>query len=256
MIISDEERKRRKRELDKRYREDPINKERLRLKAIEYAQKNRERLNQYKKKWAQKNSKKVKLASRKQYDKNKEVMLKRGKKWRDNNPEYYKERAKVPEIKEKHRLSSKKLRENDPQKFKARMKAHYKKNREKLIKRAKQWAIDNPEFRKVIKKRSYEKNPTSATPEMTAYRRKHRKCEWYRCSETKSLHVHHILSQHKYPEFSNGNYHGRTENNFICFCPLHHFTYHDTYATKRNDRKHKISLGLLWAQVEIHSSKL
>ena len=259
MVLSDEERKRRKSEIDRRYRENPVNKEKLRLKAKERAkknpEKNRERHREACKKYYKKNREEILEKQAKHYKKNRGSMLKVHKNWRDRNPDYYKERAKVPEIKEKNRLSAKKSREKDPERYKARMHAWYVKNREKAMEQSKQWAKDNPEFRKAIKKRSYEKNPVSATPEMTTYRRKHRKCEWFDCNETKSLHVHHILPQHKYPEFSNGNYHGRIGNNFISFCPLHHFMYHDTYATKRNDMKHRISLGLLWAQAKIQESR-
>ena len=73
--------------------------------------------------------------------------------------------------------------------------------------------------------------------------------------QTKSLHVHHILSKSKYPEYVAGNYHGRTGNNFVCFCPFHHFAYHYTYATARNDKKHETALSLLWFQAEQWADK-
>ena len=85
---------------------------------------------------------------------------------------------------------------------------------------------------------------------MTKYRRTHRECEWSYCEQIMPLHVHHILSVHKYPEYIDGNYHGRIKNNFICFCPFHHFAYHYTYSTKRNDKKHEQAPGLLWFRVE------
>ena len=85
---------------------------------------------------------------------------------------------------------------------------------------------------------------------MTKYRGSHRKCEWFDCPEIKSLHVHHILSQHKYPEYLDGDYHGRIGNNFICFCPFHHFAYHFTYSTKRKDGKHQNALSFLWYDVK------
>ena len=93
------------------------------------------------------------------------------------------------------------------------------------------------------------KNPTAKTEEMTKYRRSHRECEWSDCDQTKSLHVHHVLPQHKYPEYVDGDYHGRIGNNFICYCPFHHFAYHNAYATKRNDKRHKNPTRLLWWQV-------
>jgi hypothetical protein len=85
---------------------------------------------------------------------------------------------------------------------------------------------------------------------MLEYRKVHRECEWSYCDQIKPLHVHHILPQHKYPEYVDGDYHGRIGNNFICFCPFHHFAYHYAYANKRNDRKHKSALTMLWFQTE------
>ena len=84
---------------------------------------------------------------------------------------------------------------------------------------------------------------------MREYRRSHRECEWSDCDKNTLLHVHHILPKHKYPKYIDGDYHGRVGNNFICFCGFHHFTYHYTYATKRNDKKHQNATRLLWAQV-------
>ena len=52
---------------------------------------------------------------------------------------------------------------------------------------------------------------------MTKYRRSHKKCEWISCDENKGLHVNHILSKSKYPEYKDGDYHGGKKNNFICF---------------------------------------
>jgi hypothetical protein len=37
---------------------------------------------------------------------------------------------------------------------------------------------------------------------------------------------------------------------FICYCPFHHFAYHYTYSTSRNDKKHQNALALLWSDVE------
>ena len=85
---------------------------------------------------------------------------------------------------------------------------------------------------------------------MSLYYRSHRECEWSYCEQIKSLHVHHILSQHKYPEYTDGNYHGRIGNNFICFCPFHHFAYHYSYSTKRNDKIHESALSMMWFQAE------
>ena len=95
-------------------------------------------------------------------------------------------------------------------------------------------------------------NPSSATKEMTAYRRTHKKCEFGYCiwSETKTLHVHHILPKFKYPESINGNYNGRIGNNFISYCPFHHLAYHYSYAHKRKDKKHENALGMLNRNME------
>ena len=120
----------------------------------------------------------------------------------------------------------------------------------------KKWQKNNPELVKSYKKKYYKKNPQANTKEMTEYSRSHRECEWSNgiCKslneQNKSLHVHHILPQHKYPEYVDGDYHGRIGNNFICFCPFHHFAYHYAYATKRNNKKHESVLSLLWVRVE------
>ena len=69
------------------------------------------------------------------------------------------------------------------------------------------------------------------------------------------LHVHHILPKHKYPEYIDGDYHGRVGNNFICFCPFHHFAYHYTFSVSRNDNRHQNALHMLWANTEKWASK-
>lgn len=99
------------------------------------------------------------------------------------------------------------------------------------------------------------KNPRALTKEMTKYRRGHRECEWSYCEQIKSLHVHHILPRHKYPKYMDGNYHGKIGNNFICYCPFHHYAYHYVFATKRNDVKHKHALAIQWAITELWASK-
>jgi hypothetical protein len=99
-------------------------------------------------------------------------------------------------------------------------------------------------------KKYYEKNPQAQTPEMAKYRRSHRECEWSYCEQTKSLHVHHILSQSKYPEYVDGDYHGQLGNNLICYCPFHHFAYHYVYSIKRNVKKRGNPVALLWVRVE------
>ena len=70
-------------------------------------------------------------------------------------------------------------------------------------------------------------------------------CEWSSCDRD-SAEVNHILPQFKYRDYTDGNYHGRIGNNFICYCPFHHFAYHYTYSIKRNDEKHQTALTFLW----------
>ena len=91
---------------------------------------------------------------------------------------------------------------------------------------------------------------------MTKYRRTHRECEWSGCEHIKPLHVHHILPKFKYPEYVDGSYHGRIGNNFICYCPYHHFAYHFTYSTTRNVKKHQSALSMLWFKVEEWANKV
>ena len=86
---------------------------------------------------------------------------------------------------------------------------------------------------------------------MTAYKRKHRVCEWGYCDNKKSMNVHHILPVFKYPEFKDGTYHGKKDSNFISYCPFHHFAYHYVYSSKRNNFKHGNSANLLWSRIEI-----
>ena len=121
---------------------------------------------------------------------------------------------------------------------------------EKGKERDRKWQQENHEYLLGYKRKYRERHPVAHTKEMTKYRGSHRVCEWSYCDQIKPLHVHHILSQHKYPKYVDGNYHGRIANNFICFCPFHHFAYHFPYATTRNDKKHKSALGLLWFRTE------
>ena len=136
----------------------------------------------------------------------------------------------------------------DPKKRKEYQKKWEKANREKRSESNRKWKQRNPELVKSYRRKSNERNPTAKTEDMTKYRRNQRECEWSDCDQTKSLHVHHVLPQHKYPEYVDGDYHGRIGNNFICFCSFHHFSYHHAYATKRNDKKHQNATKLLWAQ--------
>ena len=96
----------------------------------------------------------------------------------------------------------------------------------------------------------YDKNPQSSTPIMTKYRQSHNECEWSYCEQIKPLQVHHILPRFKFPQYVDGDYHGGIENNFICYCPFHHFAYHHVYYTKRNVLNHKRAAQLVWTRVE------
>ena len=134
------------------------------------------------------------------------------------------------------------------EKVRERKRRWQKANPEKI----KKYREDNAEYIRSQRKKYREKNPYSATKEMTSYRRKHKKCEFGYCmwSETKTLHVHHILPKFKYPESINGNYNGRIGNNFISYCPFHHLAYHYSYANKRKDQKHENALGMLNRNME------
>ena len=109
----------------------------------------------------------------------------------------------------------------------------------------KQYREENREYIQSQRKKYRDKNPRSSTPIMTKYRQSHRECEFQYCDQTKSLHVHHILPKFKYPEGIDGDYKGSTGNNFICYCPFHHYAYHYIYATERNEKKHETALGFL-----------
>ena len=159
------------------------------------------------------------------------------KKWREKN-------------REKHRESSRKWNKDNREKANKNWRKWRQENLEKKRKMDREWQKDNPELSKIYQQRWREKNPRANTTEMTKYRNSHRECEWSDCEQIKPLHVHHVLSQRKHPEYVDGNYHGQIGNNFICYCPFHHFAYHYTYSTKRKDMKHKIMLDLLWFGVE------
>ena len=74
-------------------------------------------------------------------------------------------------------------------------------------------------------------------------------CEWLSCDRD-SAEVHHILPQFKYPEYMDGDYHGRIGNNLICYCLFHHYAWHYAYATNRNNKKHKKLLSFMWNKVK------
>ena len=126
---------------------------------------------------------------------------------------------------------------------------HSKNYRKKYPEKIREWVEKNIESVRATKRKSAKKHPRADTPVMTKYRRSHRVCEWSYCDST-SVQVHHILPQFKYRDYIDGNYHGRIGNNFICYCPFHHFAYHFTYSTKRTAKKHQQFLPMLWVRVE------
>ena len=197
----------------------------------------KERKRESLRKWYKKNRKKVSEKSRKWYKENRERARETGRKWYKENRERAREVRR--EYQEKNRERAREVKRK-----------YREKNPERVREAIRKWKKENPELIKSHKKKYYEKNPEAQTVEMTKYRRSHRECEWSYCEQTKSLHVHHILPQHKYPEYVDGNYHGRIANNIICYCPFHHFAYHFAYSTKRTAKKHKLFLPMLWVRVE------
>jgi len=162
-----------------------------------------------------------------------------------------------PEVKEKTKNEMREYRQRPEnlEKERIRDRKRYAENPEKRKRKYILWAEKNHEYLKSYWNIRSKKFPRSNTYKMTIYRRKHRHCEWYDCNETQIIHIHHILSKKKYPEFIDGDYHGGEMNNFISYCPLHHFAYHYAFATKRNDTKHKQSLKLLWGNLRIFADK-
>lgn len=77
----------------------------------------------------------------------------------------------------------------------------------------------------------------------------HRWCEWENCEHWKDLQLQHILPIHKFPEFENGNYHGGIGNNFLAYCPFHHYIYHEMYGRSRKNLKHRNSSRLLISHI-------
>jgi len=186
-----------------------------------WAKDNPERHNTRNKKWRKENLERAKDIDRKSREKHSEKRSKYFKRWRKEKPELWKEIAK-------------KSREKYPEKVKERWE---------------KWAKANLDHIKGYRKKYHVKNPTAHSPESTAYRRSQEMCEWSYCEQDKQLNVHHILLRSKYPDYADGNYHGSKNNNFICYCPFHHFAYHYVYAKRRNDKNHHKSVSMLWSRV-------
>ena len=156
---------------------------------------------------------------RKQYHENLEKERERGKIYREKNPE-------------KTRIRHKKYAESES-------------GKESINK----WRANNPETIKAYGRKYRKKNPRATTEVMQLYRRSHRKCEWSSCDRD-SAEVNHILPQFKYPEYIDGDYHGRIGNNLICYCLFHHHAWHYAHATNRNNPKHKKLLSFMWNKVK------
>ena len=199
--------------------------------------KNPEDAKKYQKEYRKKNSEKSKEESSKWRKENPEKSRVGKAKWRKENPE-------------KHREHTRRSREKYPEKERERQLKYFRNNREKIRELTKRWKKENPESVQAHRRKYNRKHPRAETLVMTKYRRSHRECEWSDCNSTRSLHVHHVLPKYKYPEYLDGNYHGRTDNNFICYCPFHHFTYHFVYANKRNNKKHENATFMLWGKVK------
>jgi len=218
ILLSDKEKKKRKIESQRKYAEK--NYEEIKKKHVVYREKHREELKESGRKWKAEH-----------LERSREI----ARNYIRNNPEKARESRRKYEKKypEKKRAKWRRLYQNNIEKYRERARKYYYKNPEKAGK----WAKENPELAKAYQKKYYKKNPPADTQEMTKYRRSHRECEWSYCEQVESLHVHHILAKHKHP-------------NFICYCPFHHFAYHSTYSTTRNDKKHQNALHLIWFKVE------
>jgi hypothetical protein len=211
-----------------------------------WAKDNPEKHNTRNKKWRKENLERAKDIDRKSREKHSEKRSKDSKRWRKENPELWKEIRNRPEYKAKEKArqstpeyKAKAKETRDKPESKAKAKAHWEK-----------WRKDNLDHIKGYKKKYHVKNPTAHSPESTAYRRSQEMCEWSYCEQDKQLNVHHILLRSKYPDYADGNYHGSKNNNFICYCPFHHFAYHYVYAKRRNDKNHHKSVSMLWSRVE------
>ena len=147
---------------------------------------------------------------------------------------------------EKQRARGKRYREKNPEKTRIRHKKYTESESGKEANR--KWRANNRELISAYAKKSRKKNPRADTEIMKIYRRSHRDCEWSGCDRSSGT-VHHILPQFKYPEYLDGDYHGRVGNNFICYCVFHHHAYHYGHATIRKEKRHNKLLSLLWKQV-------
>jgi len=195
----------------------------------------------------------------------------RRRKWRETNyekyleikRESYRKMSQDPAWREKINKRNRKLYHENIERERARGKKYREKNSEKIhIKQKKfresergqeylqKWRASNPDAIRGYAKKYRKKNPRASTEIMQEYRRSHRECEWSSCDRA-SAEVNHILPQFKYPDYVDGDYHGRTGNNFICYCLFHHHAYHYGFATNRKEKTHKKLLAFMWNKVKL-----
>jgi hypothetical protein len=253
-VLTDDERKKRRKESKRKYL---------------VTKKGRETNRIYAEKWRKKNPKRSKEIASKSYNKDIESSREKQRKRRSENLERARERSRKSYrkasqnpawLEERNEYNRKRYNENR-EKERARGKRYRVKNSEKTRIRHKKynesesgkevhrkWRANNRETIRSYGKKSRKKNPRADTEIMKIYRRSHRNCEWSGCDRS-SGHVHHILPKFKYPEYLDGDYHGRVGNNFICYCAFHHHAYHYARATIRKEKRHKKLLSFLWKMV-------
>mgnify|MGYP000524766711 CR=1 FL=1 len=287
MVLTDDERKKRKRERNQKYRK--ANAEKARGRSRKWQKENPEKRREAKRRYrASKKGKETEREYNRKYGQsergkeikrritrkfflaNRERLNEALRKRVKENPEHYRELRRKSYRKmsqnpawlieknrqgrkhyhkniEKQRVRGKRYREENREKNRIRHKKYTESERGKEVKI--KWRANNRELIGAYAKKSRKKNPRADTEIMKIYRRSHRECEWSYCEQIKPLHVHHILPLNKYPEYMDEKW------NFICYCPFHHFAYHYVYSTKRNNKKHKVVLPRLWWNVEQWADK-
>jgi hypothetical protein len=99
MPLSEEEKKQRKRESNKRYREK--NKEYIK----EWREKNKEKIQEYKKEYRQNNKEKIQEYTKEYAENNKEKIIEQNREYYKNNKEKFKEYRQTPEAKKRVTIS-------------------------------------------------------------------------------------------------------------------------------------------------------
>ena len=282
MVLTDDERKKRKRERNQKYRK--ANAEKARGRSRKWQNENPEKRREakrrynatekgreanriYARKWRATNPERNRELARNYTSRNREKVSERSKRYRAANSEklkeekkeYYRKMSQNPAwLIEKNRQGRKHYHKNI-EKQRVRGKRYREENREKNRIRHKKyaesesgrevhrkWRADKPELIRYYANKSRRKNPRADTEITKIYRRSHRDCEWSGCDRSSGT-VHHILPQFKYPAYVDGDYHGRVGNNFICYCVFHHHAYHYARAIIRKEKKHNKLLSFLWS---------